>query len=75
MPRLTDSIALELWNRALTEEIGVSFSCKEENKNHIRNAFYRVRQEAANPEHQEIIMVMPGPKPDEIWLCRKMVEL
>ena len=72
---LTDPLALELWDRALTEEIGVSFRVPENQKTYVRNWFYRVRQEAGNPEHQEIIMIMPGPKPDEIWLCRKMVEL
>jgi hypothetical protein len=70
---LTDPIALELWRRASEEEIGLCIPVPEMDKRQASNILYRVRQAAGG--FTDIKLITPGPHPDEIWLCKEMVQL
>lgn len=72
---LTPDIALALWRRALESEIGVAIQITPETKTLIRDFLYKVKADSHQLALDAVIMVMPGPHPEEIWLCRKAVEL
>lgn len=71
MPRNTN-IFIPLWERALETEIGISISTNQPQL--LRQELYRAREAANRPEFQDVIMFLPVDK-DEVFLCRKSVEL
>lgn len=69
---------LPLWQRALDPEveIGIAFKIAGVDREYFRNTLYECRKMAADPSLNEIIMFLPsGEHTDEIWLCKKSVEL
>ena len=68
---------LPLWTRALDEEIGIRFTITGVPRETFRNRLYECRDLAADPRLQDLIMFLPATPEtaDEIWICRKQVEL
>lgn len=69
---------LPLWERALEPdiEIGIAFKVSGITREHFRDTLYRARKESGNDELNKLIMFMPGgDHTDEIWICKKEVEL
>jgi hypothetical protein len=70
----SDSILLSIWLRSLEAEIGISVIVSKGERRWFVNNLYRVRQEAENPDLEDIILFQP-PNPDEIFLCKKQTNL
>ncbi len=78
MARLAPSTWLPLWHRALdpAEEIGIRFEVAGVDRDYFRNTLYLARDESKDPRLQELIVFLPAPPVDnEIWICKKQVEL
>ena len=78
MARPSPLIWLPLWERALDPEveIGIAFKIAGVDREYFRNTLYECRKLAANPRLDEIIVFAPGgDHMDEIWMCKKTVEL
>lgn len=71
MPRRPD-LFIPLWERALEAEIGISIATNQPQL--LRQELYRAREASGRPEFADIIMFLPADK-DEVYLCRKSVEL
>ena len=71
MTKVTDEAGLALWQRALTSEIGLAI--KTENRRSFQNAMYEIRK--GHEEYQSLVIVLPGGKDDEVWICHKEVKL
>lgn len=67
---------LPLWERALECEIGIAFKISGVDREYFRATLYECRKQAADPRLDSLIMFAPaGDHMDEIWLCKKAVEL
>ena len=67
---------LPLYERALSQEIGIAFKISGVDRNYFRNTLYECRKAANDPRLDDIVMFLPaGDHSDEIWLCKKQVEL
>lgn len=69
---------LPLWERALDPEveIGIAFKISGVDRTYFRNTLYECRKLAQDPRLEDIVMFLPaGDHTDEIWLCKKQVEL
>jgi len=67
---------LPLWTRALDEEIGIAFRISGVTREYFRNELYAAKKQSADPRLADLIMFLPaGDHTDEIWICRKAVEL
>jgi hypothetical protein len=76
MPRPNALTYLPLWQRALDCEIGIRFRVSGVERPHMRNILYEARKAAKDPVLEGLIMFLPAaPHDDEIWICRKQVEL
>lgn len=73
--QITEDIAIALWHRAKASEIGIAITVNQEAKIIISNFLYAARAKTKDLSLHEVIMLMPGPYPNEIWLARKAVEL
>lgn len=71
MPR-NPSIYIPLWERALEAELGIAIRTNQPQL--LRQELYKAREAANNPAFAEVIMFLPKDK-DEVFLCRKSVEL
>jgi hypothetical protein len=69
-----DDILLAIWHRALEPEIGICVTVTKGERRWFVNSLYRVRQEANDPQLEEIILFQP-PQEDEIFLCKKQTNL
>ena len=74
MPQPSDAILLAIWTRALEPEIGIRVIVTYGERRWFVNSLYRVRQEAAQPELDKLILFQP-PKEDEIYICKKQTNL
>ncbi len=75
-PRPSALSWVALWERALTEEIGIAFSVSGVDRNYFRNTLYEARKQANDPRLESLIMFLPaGEVSHEIWICKKSVEL
>ena len=74
MAQPSDDILLAIWLRAVEAEIGIGVTVTSGERRWFVNNLYRVRQEAENPELDNIILFQP-PKEDEIFLCKKQTNL
>ena len=72
---LTEPLALALWQRALGSEIGIAITVTPETKTIIRDFLYEAKRNSHQLALDAVIMVLPGPHPEEIWLAKKAVEL
>lgn len=76
MPRPSPLTWLPLYERALDQEIGISFKVSGVDRGYFRNTLYECRKLANDPRLDDIVMFLPaGDHSDEIWLCKKQVEL
>lgn len=76
MARPSPLIWLPLFDRALTAEIGIAFKITGVERSYFRNILYDCRKAAEDSRLDDIVMFLPGgDHTDEIWLCRKQVEL
>jgi hypothetical protein len=71
MPR-NHNIYIPLWERALEAEIGIAIRTNQPQL--LRQELYAARKSASRPEFDEVIMFLPKDK-DEVFLCRKTVEI
>jgi len=73
---MTPAIALELWRRALSREIGIILTLKDPStKKRVESLLYEARKNAADPRLEVLSLVFPGDKPEEIWIIRKTTDL
>ena len=76
MPRPSPLTYLPLWQRALDHEIGIRFVVRGVERLYFRNTLYEARKASGDPTLNDLIMCLPAkPYDDEIWICRKTVEL
>jgi hypothetical protein len=76
-PRPDPSTWLPLLHRALAEEIGIRFRLAGVPRESFRNRLYEARIASGDPRLEELIMFLPATPEtqDEIWICKKAVEL
>lgn len=76
MPRPSPLTYLPLWERALDVEIGIRFEVAGVDRRTFANQLYEARQLAKDARLDELIMFQPAaPFDNEIWVCKKQVEL
>ena len=80
MPRLSPSVFLPLWDRALDPDIEIGIAIKftgVERTNFVINYLYAAKNTSADPSKYEgLILFQPGGSHiDEVWICKKEVEL
>jgi hypothetical protein len=76
MARPNPLVWLPLFNRALEQEIGIAFRISGTPRTTFRNTLYECKKAAMDPRLDDIVMFLPGgDHTDEIWLCKKQVEL
>jgi len=64
---------LPLWERALDLEIGFAFKVSGCTREYFRNELYKAKSMSGDPRFAELIMFLPNN--DEIWICKRAVEL
>jgi hypothetical protein len=62
-----------IWERAFAEEIGFGFKVTNMPREQFRNILYECRKMSGDPRLDELIVFCPNN--DEIWICKKQVEL
>lgn len=79
MPRPNPATWLPLLDRALDPEIeiGIGFRVSGVERTHFRNTLYTAASQSEDPaRYKQLIMFLPGgDHTDEIWVCKKEVEL
>ena len=76
MPRPHPTTWLPILDHALSPEveIGIAFRPSGTSRAHFRNTLYEAMK--ADPKYKALIIFMPGGDyTDEIWVCKKEVEL
>ncbi len=69
-------MCLPLLHRALDEEIGVAFAVSGVPRETFRNHLYEARKASGDPRFDELIIFAPaGDHSDELWICKKAVEM
>lgn len=67
---------LPLWERALEVEIGIGFRITGVDRKYFSNTLYECRKIAEDARLESLIMFLPAaPHDDEIWICKREVEL
>jgi len=67
---------LPIWERALAVEIGIAFRVSGVTRKYFSNILYESKKSADDPRFDDLIMFLPAaPCDDEIWICKKQVEL
>jgi len=64
---------LPCWERALAVEIGIAFKVSGVTREYFRNMLYEAKKGAQDPRLDDLIMFLPNN--DEIWICKRQVEL
>lgn len=76
MPRPNPLTYLPLWQRALDHEIGIRFCVSGVERRYFANTLYEARKAAQDPALMDLIMFQPAsPYDNELWICKKTVEL
>lgn len=76
MPQPSPITWLPLLDRALEVEIGIGFTVSGIDRQVFRNTLYETRKQAADPKYDALILFLPGgDRTDEVWICKKEVEL
>lgn len=71
---MTPTIALELWARAASEEIGIIITLADPaDKRRVENALYEARAEMGG--FQDLMLAKPGDKPEELWIIKKTTDM
>jgi hypothetical protein len=67
---------LFLLDHALDQEIGIAFTVSGVPRESFRTRLYTAKKNAADPRYAELIMFSPAaPHENEIWICKKEVEM
>jgi hypothetical protein len=67
---------LPLWQRALETEIGIAFVISGVRREYFRKTLYDAKKAAGDPALEDLVMFLPAaPFDNEIWICKKQVEL
>jgi hypothetical protein len=72
---LRDTCTSILYRALHEEEIGLRVEINQKDKPHFLNEFYAARKDMADPELDKLIILQPGPFPNELWIAKKSVEL
>ena len=72
---MTPEVCRELWNKASEVEIGIAIEVKPVDVSFLTNLLYATRADMRNPQLDNLILIRPGPKPNELWLMKKTTEL
>lgn len=73
---MTPSIALTIWERALSEEIGIILTLTDlRDKRRIEKVLYEARKEAFRPELDALLIARPGDNPLELWILKKATDM
>jgi hypothetical protein len=76
MPRPSPLTWLPLLDRALEVEIGIGFTVSGMDRTQFRNTLYEARKQSEDRRYDALIMFLPaGDHTDEVWICKKEVEL
>lgn len=68
---LTSMDLLSLWYRALQAEIGIGI--RTDDRRYLQSELYKARAASGDPELEKLVMMMPNN--NEVWLCKRAVEL
>lgn len=67
---------LFLFDHALEQEIGIAFTVSGVKREGFRAELYKARKMSNDPRYDELILFSPSaPCDNEIWICRKSVEI
>lgn len=69
---------LPLLDRALDPdvEIGIGFRVSGIDRSQFRNMLYTARTQSLDPKYDALVLFLPGgDHTDEVWVCKKEVEL
>lgn len=76
MPRPSPLVYLPYLTRALDVEIGLAIPVSGVTATYFRNTLYECRKAANDPRLDALIMFLPAaPHDNEVWVCKKTVEL
>ena len=76
MPRPHPSTWLPLLDRALESEIGIRFRITGIRRDYFKQTLYTARKATGDHRYMDLVLFEPAaPFNDEIWICRKQVEL
>lgn len=71
---MTPEVCREIWYHALASEVGIAIVTEASGIKTICNELYEARRAIADPKLESIIICLPA-SIDEIWMCKKEVEL
>lgn len=71
---LTEAIALELWQVAATQELGLKIPIALADLEKVRAMLWRVRQQSGDPALEELKLIT-APGGTEVWILKKTAEL
>ena len=67
---------LFLFDHALEQEIGIAFTISGVKREGFRAELYKARKMSNDPRYDELILFAPNaPLDNEIWICKKAVEI
>jgi hypothetical protein len=67
---------LPLFDRALDNEIGIAFTISGVTREYFRNTLYEAKKSSGDPRYDDLIIFMPvAPCDQEMWICKRAVEL
>jgi hypothetical protein len=78
MAKPSPIVWLPLWERALDSdvEIGIGFKLSGCTREYFKAELYHCRKMAADPRLNDLCIMTPGGEvADEIWICKKTVEI
>lgn len=65
-----------LFERAMTEEIGIAFRVDGIPRETFRQRLYECRTQTKDPRYDQLSLFSPAaPHDNEIWICKSAVEL
>lgn len=65
-----------LFERALVEEIGIAFVISGIRRDYFVTELGKCRKQSGDPRYNDLVIFQPvAPCEDQIWICKKMVEL
>lgn len=68
---MTDEEMLSLWRQALKEPNGLGISTDKPRS--LSALLYRLRDRIDEPELDQLVVVLPKDREDEVWIVRKDV--
>ena len=71
---LTPALALAYWRKALANEVGLRFACKQVDTEKIQTLMYTVRKSAPDYADLKDLMLCVGPGNEEMWIVKRPKE-